>query len=118
MGLLEWIRSQLTRSRKSAPRKLRFVEGDELPEIMTKHELVVAREGKTMWTAGMLCPCGCGRRLELMLLAGVKPRWDLKIDRKGRPSLFPSVWVADGCRSHFWLRSGNVHWCVDSYTQP
>ncbi|MGE3303619.1 MAG: DUF6527 family protein [Hyphomonadaceae bacterium] len=72
---------------------------------------MVAREADTLWLAGLICPCGCGRRLELMLLEGVKPRWDLKVDPKRRVTLHPSVWVADGCRSHFWLRNGQVDWC-------
>ncbi|WP_237362010.1 DUF6527 family protein [Rhizobium gallicum] len=59
----------------------------------------------------MVCPCGCGRRLEVMLLKDVKPRWDLSVDKSGLPSLHPSVWVAEGCRSHFWLRNGKIHWC-------
>ncbi|MDX8494192.1 DUF6527 family protein [Mesorhizobium sp. VK22B] len=61
----------------------------------------------------MICPCGCGRRLELMLLKGVKPRWDLDVDQHDFPTLYPSVWVADGCRSHFFLRSGRIDWCND-----
>ncbi len=46
-----------------------------------------------------------------MLLAGVKPRWDLEIDDKGLPTLHPSTWVNDGCRAHFFLRSGLIVWC-------
>ncbi|WP_374947409.1 DUF6527 family protein [Agreia sp.] len=74
--------------------------------------LVVAREGGTSWIAGMTCPCGCGRRLEMMLLPEVRPRWQVAEHRRG-PSLYPSVWASGGCRSHFWLRRGEVHWCRD-----
>jgi hypothetical protein len=70
----------------------------------------VAREDDD-WSVGMRCPCGCGQRLELMLLKQVKPRWDLTIDRKGRPTLCPSVWLRTGCRSHFWVRAGKIIWC-------
>ncbi|WP_443029503.1 DUF6527 family protein [Sphingopyxis sp. FD7] len=59
----------------------------------------------------MRCPCGCGRRLEVMLLPGVTPRWDLQVDPDGRPTLHPSIWVQDGCKAHFFLRSGMVEWC-------
>lgn len=105
-GLLAWFRGLF------GPRPLgvRFVEGDELPRELAPHCLTVAQEDGTLWSAGMNCPCGCSRRLEVMLLEGVKPRWDLKVNR-GLPSLHPSVWVKDGCRSHFWLRDGVVHWC-------
>ena len=93
--------------------KVIFVEGDELPSDLPPIDLVVAREDETLWSAGMLCPCGCGRRLEVMLLPGVKPRWDLAVDDQNRPTLLPSVWVSDGCRSHFWLRKGVIEWCND-----
>ncbi len=89
----------------------RFIEGDELPEIIQGHELVVARDAGTLWSAGLTCPCGCGKRLELMLLKEVQPRWDLTVDRDGLPSLQPSVCLKDGCKSHFWLKNGKVLWC-------
>lgn len=92
-------------------RRVVFVEGDELPAVLPPRALVVAREGEDLWSAGLICPCGCGRRLEVMLLREARPRWDLKVDGRGRPTLHPSIWVADGCRSHFWLRDGVVHWC-------
>lgn len=98
---------------KARFRRVVFVEGDELPERLPEFDLVVAREGGALWSAGMQCPCGCGRRLEVMLLEGVRPRWDIEVDDQGRPTLRPSVWVADGCRSHFWLRRGEVEWCQD-----
>lgn len=87
------------------------VDGDEMPKALPARTLVVLDDEGEPWSAGMKCPCGCGRVLEVMLLAEVKPRWDVEVDARGRPSLRPSVWVADGCRSHFWLRSGRVHWC-------
>ena len=90
--------------------RLSYVDGDELPAVLPEMTLVVAREGDVHWTSGMVCPCGCGRRLEMMLLQEVTPRWRLRVDDQG-PSLTPSVWVADGCRSHFWLRNGLVRWC-------
>ena len=39
------------------------------------------------------------------------PRWDLRINAGGLPSLNPSVWRQTGCRSHFWLRDGHLEWC-------
>lgn len=91
-----------------------FVEGDELPDIFPEFDIVVAREGDSLWSAGMLCPCGCGRKLEVMLLEEVRPRWDLDVDKDAHPTLRPSVWIKDGCKSHFWLRNGVVEWCADA----
>jgi hypothetical protein len=95
------------------PFALVFFEGDELPHLLPPRTLVVARDGDEFWSAGMICPCGCGRRIELMLLPGVKPRWDVRVDERGLPTLSPSVWAKSGCRSHFWLRGGRIEWCVD-----
>ncbi|UUZ74032.1 hypothetical protein LP415_03550 [Polaromonas sp. P1(28)-8] len=63
------------------------------------------------WSVGFRCPCGCGETIELALLQGVKPRWNLTTSHDGLPTLHPSVWRRSGCRSHFWLRNGLVHWC-------
>lgn len=89
------------------------MEGDELPASLPERTIIIAREGQDLWSAGMICPCGCGRTIELMLLPGVKPRWDLQVDDANRPTLWPSVWANNGCKSHFWLRRGEVEWCRD-----
>lgn len=95
----------------SPRRGVKFVEGDTLPDILPLRNLALAREDGEDWCVGMRCPCGCGQRLEMMLLNEVKPRWDAKIDAQGRVTLHPSVWLRTGCRSHFWLREGKVIWC-------
>lgn len=87
------------------------VEGDCLPALIPTNCLIHLIDDGESWSAGMLCPCGCKDILELMLLPVVKPRWDLKVDKRGRPTLSPSVWRTAGCRSHFWLRDGKVKWC-------
>lgn len=92
-------------------RKLRVIEGDSLPIHMPERDLILARDNGEDWCVGMLCPCGCGYVIELLVVAEAKPRWNLKVDRKGRPTLTPSVWLKKGCRSHFWIREGRVHWC-------
>lgn len=82
-----------------------------LPARLPRRDLVVARDDGEDWSVGMRCPCGCGDTIELMLVAEAKPRWWLTFDRRGRPSLSPSVWRRTGCRSHFWVRGGRVDWC-------
>jgi Family of unknown function (DUF6527) len=75
-----------------APRRsLKIAEGDMLPEKLPLWNLVVARDGNEDWSVGLRCPCGCGQRLDV--------------------SLHPSVWLREGCKSHFWLRSGKIVWC-------
>ena len=69
------------------------VEGDMLPKRLPLWNLVVAREDDEDWSVGLRCPCGCGQRLEMLLLKGVKPRWDISVNLRGHVSLHPSVWV-------------------------
>ncbi|MGO9475777.1 MAG: DUF6527 family protein [Rhodomicrobium sp.] len=95
----------------SPRRSLKVFEGDSLPAKLPRRALVVAREDGEDWCVGFRCPCGCGQRLEMMLLKGVTPRWDLTADNRGRVSLYPSVWLRTGCRSHFWVRAGKIVWC-------
>lgn len=104
--LSEWLRRLFRRSWRTV-----VLEGEQLPGALPSKTLVVLMDDGEPWSAGMMCPCGCGRTLEVMLLPGVKPRWDVSIDAQLRPTLNPSVWVADGCRSHFWLTDGQVRWC-------
>jgi hypothetical protein len=95
-----------------APRRgLQIVRGDSLPVHLPRRDLVLARDGDEDWCVGMRCPCGCGHVIELLIIREAKPRWDIQIDRKGFPSLSPSVWRQKGCRSHFWVKGGRVHWC-------
>ncbi len=92
-------------------RALSIIEGDTLPAKLPFRSLVLAREDDEDWCVGLRCPCGCGQRLEMMLLKNVKPRWDVTLDSRGRVTLHPSVWLRTGCRSHFWIRAGKVVWC-------
>lgn len=62
-------------------------------------------------SVGMRCPCGCGDRIELIILKEARPRWDVSVNKAGEPSLRPSVWRKSGCRSHFWVREGRILWC-------
>jgi hypothetical protein len=91
-------------------RKLMVVEGDTLPAKMPMRALVLAKDGQEDWCVGFKCPCGCGRTIELLLIEEAVPRWDYKLDQHGLPSLHPSVWLKNGCKSHFWIRHGRVHW--------
>lgn len=88
-----------------------FVESDVLPDALPRRRLIVAQEGEELWSAGMICPCGCGETIELGLFPEAEQSWKLTVDNRGRPSLSPSVWRRTGCRAHFWMRRGRVHWC-------
>jgi hypothetical protein len=104
-----WWRQFLARF--SPRRALTIIESDSLPERLPRRNIVLAREDGEDWCVGLRCPCGCGERLEMMMLENVTPRWDIVLDGKGRASLRPSVWRRVGCRSHFWVKDGKIIWC-------
>lgn len=114
--MLTWLRAQVARARRqlgerfSRPRRLIAVEGDALPASMPWRDLVLLTEGQEPWSVGMRCPCGCGETIELALFEEADPRWKLHVDRRGRPTLHPSVWKRDGCRAHYFVREGKVIW--------
>lgn len=91
-------------------RKLQLVTDECLPEKLPQRDLILLREGSDDWCIGMQCPCGCGQRVELPLLAEAIPRWKISVDVKNRPTLQPSVWLKGGCRSHYFVRGGKVVW--------
>ena len=102
-----WLR---TKERILPARQLVVAEGNALPRKLPWRSLVVLREGSDDWCVGMRCPCGCGQRVELPLILEASPKWRLQTDWRKRPTLHPSVWMREGCRSHFFVRSGKVVW--------
>ena len=90
---------------------LQIVTGDSLPLTIPQNTIILARDGDEDWCVGFLCPCGCGTTIELLLVPEATPRWSINVDRDGLVSLFPSVWLDSGCRSHFWVKRGKIEWC-------
>lgn len=91
-------------------RRLTIIEADTPPQKLPRRNLVLAREDNEDWAVAFRCPCGCGKRLELLLFEEAKPNWSINIGKGGKPTLHPSVWLKGGCKSHFWLRDGKVIW--------
>lgn len=84
---------------------------EDIPDDPAGSTLYFVGEGENLWAAAMLCPCGCGERIELNLLPQVRPRWSAEEHEDHTVTLTPSVWRQSGCRSHFILRRGRINWC-------
>lgn len=94
----------------TSPRKVIEIN-DELPlSKLPSRNLVLLREGGEAWSVLMRCPCGCGKPVELPLINEARPRWSLRVDKEGLPTLTPSIWRQEGCRAHYFVRSGKVVW--------
>ncbi|WP_081085089.1 DUF6527 family protein [Burkholderia territorii] len=92
------------------PRQLVAAVGDALPAKLPRRNLVLLQDCGEDWSIGMRCPCGCGQPIELALIPEATPRWKYQVDSNNAPTLTPSVWLREGCRSHFFLRRGRVDW--------
>src|SRR5688572_10027485 len=60
----------------------------------------------------LACPCKQGHRLEVNLQRSHWPHWRLDFVR-GRPSLYPSIWVRFKPFCHFFLSEGRVFWVYE-----
>lgn len=108
-SLTQWRR----KGRKPAPYKVEHVA--ELPDKLQDRRLYVIGDLEP-WSVAMLCPCGCRSVIQLSLLKTDSPRWRLSFDRKRLPTLAPSVHRTRDCRSHFFLRAGQIDWCDEFAT--
>lgn len=75
-----------------------------MPKKLQAGVLYVSEE---FFTAAHLCACGCGAKIRTPL---GPTEWSMNDGSRG-PTLRPSVgnWQ-QGCRSHYWLRDGEVVW--------
>jgi hypothetical protein len=93
------------------PKLYRCVRVNELPDKLEQAKVYLAGEGAYLWVAAMICPCGCRQVIEINLLKQARPCWSAQEHGDGTVSLAPSVWRQKGCRSHFFVRHGRIHWC-------
>ena len=81
---------------------------NNIPELLEKRVVYVIDE-QTKWVMVFSCPCGCEDKIHLNLLEEVSPKWAYTISRRKVIGITPSVNRVRGCKSHFWLRNGKVH---------
>lgn len=79
---------------------------DELPSNTI---VVIGGDNWAKWVF-MKCPCGCKDVITLSLMKSYKPNWDLRMNKKGRITLSPSIWKKDGCKSHFFVKNSKFIW--------
>jgi len=75
-----------------------------MPKVLESGVLYYAEE---FGAAAHLCPCGCSHKVQ----TPVGPSdYSLRV-HNGGPTLFPSIgnWQRP-CRSHYWIRNGEIIW--------
>lgn len=88
-----------------------MVAQDSLPAKLLRRTVYIVREDGFGEQVALLCPCGCGRILQMNLLPDERPCWRVKRNSDGTVTLDPSVWRKKDCGSHFWLRNSPIQWC-------
>lgn len=86
---------------------------DDVPEEISSSKIYIVGENKHYWSVIFRCPCNCGETIQLSLLDGSSPKWEVAFNEDGTVDLSPSVWRTVGCCSHFWLRENKVSFCKE-----
>lgn len=113
-GLKIWGKFNFIKWRKRNAPLYKIMRVYDFPDQPQHHVLYLLGKPDREWLAGMVCPCGCGDFIELVL-DGDSPRWRLLISSDGNPTLSPSIHRSVHCRSHFFLENGLISWCSSSF---
>ena len=90
--------------------KIQLIPDNPRPEKLKKNIVhVVGNKNYIKW-AYIKCPCGCKEIIMLSLNKAEFPSWEIKRDWIGRVSISPSIHRIEGCKSHFWIKKGNLKW--------
>src|SRR5882762_3120626 len=81
-----------------------------IPSDIARDIYVVEKGWRRAW-AVFNCPCERGHRLVVNLSPRRNPCWRLSV-RGGLASLWPSLWLKEECRSHFWIRRNRIYWAA------
>lgn len=91
-------------------RPLAVARVDDPPDVIASGMIYLIGDAPKPWAASFLCPCGCGETISLSLITTDRPSWRVQLSKSGQITLSPSVWRTKGCRSHFFIRGGQVVW--------
>lgn len=76
-----------------------------------KDTITIIKKNNSYTWVKFLCPCGCGKEVALSLNSNIQPNWSIKIDKKNKVTLSPSVYLTGfPCRSHFFIRNNHIDW--------
>jgi hypothetical protein len=100
---------------------------DLVSQLVSDHPAPAAMQPGVVYIVGGLgyqkwalfrCPENEDEIIQLCLMANRRPRWTIKTDIIGRPTIHPSVRQIKGSFAHFWVKAGQVEWCADSERHP
>jgi hypothetical protein len=88
--------------------KSKFVT--DLPDQLNPNIIYLVHNNGYTWQAVMICPCGCNKILNMNLMKEHHPSWKVELDKKKLVTFHPSINRMVGCKSHFFIKKGQVSW--------
>lgn len=79
-----------------------------VPSDIARDIYIVEKGQRRAW-AVFNCPCERGHRLVVNLSPNRWPCWGVSV-RRGLASFWPSLWLKEQCKSHFWIRRNRIYW--------
>ncbi|MDQ8011386.1 MAG: DUF6527 family protein [Flavobacterium nitrogenifigens] len=107
--IYNWFVRLLLKKELDADKRYRFQFANEVPDIPKRNVLYFIGEEGYYWQFVMLCPCGCSSLLYMNLMDDYNPYWSYKIEND-LITITPSIDRIVGCKSHFFVRNGNIVW--------
>jgi hypothetical protein len=107
--IYNWFVRLFFKKEFDADKRYRFQFVNEVPDIPKKNILYFIGEEGCYWQFVMLCPCGCSSLLHLNLMDEYNPYWNYEI-HDDLITITPSIDRIVGCKSHFFVREGNIVW--------
>lgn len=95
------------------PVPLKTIHLDELPDELESDAVYLIGENGFLWSAVLLCPCGCGSMIQLNLLSDSEPCWRVEDPFDSTVLISPSVWSRKGCGSHYFIKRGKIKWHLE-----
>ncbi len=118
IGIWQDRPSQVKEAHHAQPQRVfhscEYVKSPPQNESIPHGKFLIITPSKEPKWALFKCPCGCGHVVTLSLASGHIPQWQVKLEDGIYPTLYPSVRQLKGCHSHFWVKSGRIHWCNDT----
>ncbi|MBL1320845.1 MAG: hypothetical protein COA63_007255 [Methylophaga sp.] len=90
-------------------KKYKVVQAEDEPIFVTAKTVYMIGENGFYVYALLMCPCGCKNKIYLNLIPGSKPTWKISVEGKTL-TISPSIWGKSGCKSHFFIRLGEIVW--------
>jgi hypothetical protein len=103
-----WYKLKKSVSKHPIPFQTIFIS--ELPDDLVSERIYLVGENEYLWSAALLCPCGCKSLIQLNLLSDTEPCWRVKEHFDGTVSLSPSIWSRKRCGSHYFIKRGTIKW--------